>query len=103
MDKWADYVITAVRRGPGVAEISKIQQHEDRGDALGDPVIVDKNEVAKNIRKGRSYMTLYKVSETDWRPGDAVTTIKINGKSYLRIDRNKVDSDNLGTLPEITP
>ena len=40
--KWADYVVSAVKRGPGSGRISQVQVHVDRGNSLGHPEIVDK-------------------------------------------------------------
>ena len=54
MDKWADYVITAFKRGSGIGVISQVQQHEDKGNEFGKPELVDKIQVAHNIRKGKN-------------------------------------------------
>jgi len=46
MSNWADFAISAVKRGPGLGQISQIQIHEDKGDEFGPPMIVDKQLVA---------------------------------------------------------
>ncbi len=101
MGKWADYVITAVKRGPEFGVISQVQQHQDKGDEFGKPEIVDKMVVAHNIRKGKTYLTIYRVNETDWKKGDVVRTFLQDGQAYIRNDKNIVSSDNLGELPDI--
>ena len=45
MSNWADFAISAVKRGPGLGQISQIQIHEDKGDEFGPPMIVDKQLV----------------------------------------------------------
>ena len=46
--KWADYVVSAVKRGPGSGRISQVQVHVDRGNSLGHPEIVDKIKSSKD-------------------------------------------------------
>ena len=101
MDKWADYVITAFKRGSGLGVISQVQQHEDKGNEFGKPELVDKIQVAHNIRKGKKYMTVYKINDVDWEKGDTVRTFLKDGTPYIRNDKNIVASDNLGEIPEI--
>ena len=58
MSKWANFVISAVRRGPELGKISQVQIHEDRGEDFGPPQIVDKQIVASDIKKGNRYITI---------------------------------------------
>ena len=101
MSNWADFAISAVKRGPGLGQISQIQIHEDKGDEFGPPMIVDKQRVASGVKRGQKYITIFKISETDWEPGEYVRSYVKDGESHIRTDDNKVDSDNLGTLPDI--
>ena len=101
MEKWADFVITAVKRGPEIGVISQVQQHLDKGNEFGKPEMVDKIQVAHNIRKGKKYITAYKINETDWKKGDRVRTFLKDGLPYIRNDENIVASDNLGELPDV--
>ena len=64
--KWADFVITAVKRGPGMGRISQVQVHRDQGKSLGQPEIVDKMVIAHNIKKGKKYVTVFKINETNY-------------------------------------
>ena len=68
MSNWADFVITAVKRGPVLGEISQVQIHEDRDKEFGPPIIVKKHEIASDIKRGKTYITVFKVSENDWEP-----------------------------------
>ena len=53
MSNWADFAISAVKRGPGLGLISQVQVHEDRGKEFGPAVIVGKHEVASDIKRGK--------------------------------------------------
>ena len=101
MSNWADFVISAVKRGPVLGQISQVQIHEDMDNELGPPIIVNKHEVASDIKRGKKYITIFKTSETDWKPGEYVRTYVKDGEAHIRTDDNLVDSDNLGTLPDI--
>ena len=101
MSNWGDFAISAVKRGPGLGQISQVQVHEDRGKEFGPAMIVDKHAIASDIKRGKKYITIFKTSETDWEPGEYVRTYVKDGEAHIRTDDNKVDSDNLGTLPDI--
>ena len=101
MSNWADFVISAVKRGPVLGQISQVQIHKDMDNELGPPIIVNKHEVASDIKRGKKYITIFKASETDWKPGEYVRSYVKDGEAHIRTDDNLVDSDNLGTLPDI--
>ena len=75
MSNWADFAISAVKRGPGLGQISQIQIHEDKGDEFGPPIIVEKQKVASEIKRGKRYITIFKTSETAWEPGEYVLSL----------------------------
>ena len=101
MGKWADFVVSGITKGPGLANITHVQIHEDYGTEFGKPQIVDKKTIASQIKKGKKYLTIYKKNETDWEPGEIIYTYVLNGETHIRTDNNKVEGDSLGTLPEI--
>ncbi|MDC0186875.1 DUF3892 domain-containing protein [Candidatus Nitrosopelagicus sp.] len=101
MGKWADFVVSGITKGPGLANITHVQVHEDYGTEFGKPQIVDKKTIASQIKKGKKYLTIYKKNETDWEPGEIIHTYVLNGETHIRTDNNKVEGDRLGTLPEI--
>ena len=101
MSNWADFAISAVKRGPGLGQISQIRIHKDEGDKFGPAAIVAKQEIASNIKRGTRYITIFKVSEADWEPGEYVRSYIKDGEAHIRTDDNKVNSDNLGMLPDI--
>ncbi len=101
MNKWADFVVSGMKKGSGLANITHVKIHEDLGDEFGTPEIIDKKTLASHIKKGKKYLTIYKKTETDWEPGDILNAYVLNGETHIRTDNNKVEGDNLGTLPEI--
>ena len=51
MSKWADFVVSGIKKGPGLANISHIQVHEDFGSEFGKPEIIDKKTLASHMEK----------------------------------------------------
>jgi hypothetical protein len=100
MTKWADYLISAVRYSPDRKYILEMKQHEDMDGEVGQGTIIDRRTVAANIKKGKTYMTVYNAG-VNWRIGNQVRTFITDGEFFIRADKNKVNRDNLGALPEI--
>ena len=42
MSKWADFVVSGIKKGPGLANISHVQIHEDLETEFGNPEIIRK-------------------------------------------------------------
>ena len=101
MTKWADFVISAFKKGSGLSNISHVQIHEDLEHGLTAPKLIDKHEISSKIQKGISFITIFKKNENEWIAGDMVRTYVKDGDVFIRTDDNKVTSDNLGTLPTV--
>lgn len=99
MTKWADYLISAVRYDTD-RKIVKAIQHEDNEGIVGEGIEVDRATIASNIEKGKKYMTVYSGPKNTWQMGKTINTFKVDGEYCIRIDKNKVSSDNLGDLVE---
>ena len=99
MTEWADYLISAVRYDVD-RKIVKVIQHDDKDGLVGEGVEVDRVTVASNIEKGKKYMTVYSGPKNTWQMGKTINAFKADGKYCIRIDKNKVASDNLGDLVE---
>ena len=99
MAKWADYLISQVSYDQDHV-ITKVKQHRDIGNKISDGEIVDRNVIAGNLGHGNKYMTVYgdlgKI-----RIGKNVRYFQAYEHHYIRIDNNKVMSDNLGELPQL--
>ena len=97
MAKWADYLISQVLYDQNHI-ITKVKQHHDIGNKISGGEIVDRDVIANNLGHGVKYMTVYgdlgKI-----RMGKNVRYFRAYEDHYIRIDDNKVMTDNLGELP----
>jgi len=97
MVKWADYLISQVLYDQNHI-ITKVKQHRDIGNKISGGEIVDRDALANNLGHGVKYMTVYgdlgKI-----RMGKNVRYFRAYEDHYIRIDDNKVMTDNLGELP----
>ena len=101
MTKWADFVVSAMQKGSGLANISHVQIHEDLEHGFGPPQLIDKYQLSSKIQRGISFITVYKKDENEWTPGDIIRTYVKDGEAHIRTDDNKVDGDSLGHLPTV--
>jgi len=99
MAKWADYLISQVLYDQNHI-ITKVKQHRDIGNKISGGEIVDRDAIANNLGHGVKYMTVYgdlgKI-----RMGKNVRYFRAYEDHYIRIDDNKVMTDNLGELPRL--
>ena len=100
MVKWADFLISAVRYSADHKYITELRQHEDLDGSVGEGIIVKREDVADSIKRGKSYRTIFN-SDPKWKIGDEVRTFMVDGEFFIRTDKNKVNRDNLGLLPEL--
>jgi len=99
MAKWADYLISQVSYDSN-HRITKVKQHKDNGNKISEGEVVDRNTVTGNLGHGAKYMTMFgdlgKI-----RIGKNVRYFRAYEDHYIRIDNNKVMTDNLGELPSL--
>ena len=100
MVKWADFLISEVRYSPDHHRIVQVKQHEDLDGEVGKGEIVDVASVASNLKKGISYMTIHNGSSEKWKIGEKVRGFVVDGEYHIRVDKNKVNQDNLGLMNE---
>jgi len=99
MVKWADYLISQVSYDQNHI-ITKVKQHRDTGNKMGDGEIVDRDVITGNLGHGVKYMTVY--GDLDKiRMGKNVRYFRAYEDHYIRTDGNKVMSDNLGDIPNL--
>ena len=101
MAKWADFVVSAVQKGSGLANISHVQIHEDLEHGFGPPQLIDKHQLSSKIQRGITFITVYKKNENEWASGELIRTYVKDGEAHIRTDDNKVDGDNLGHIPTV--
>jgi hypothetical protein len=100
MVKWAEYLISEVRYSPDHSRILQVKQHKDLDGEVSEGEIVDVSLVASNLKKGKSYMTIHNGSSETWKRGEMIRGFQIDGEYHIRVDKNKVNQDNLGMLNE---
>ena len=98
--KWANHLISAIRYSPDHKYITELVQHEDENDSISEGAIVNKLDVTDGIKKGKIYMTIFN-SNDNWKIGEKIKVFMVDGEVFIRTDKNKVERDNLGLLPEI--
>jgi hypothetical protein len=99
MVKWADYLISQVSYDQNHI-ITKVKQHRDTGNKMGDGEIVDRDVLTGNLGHGVKYMTVYG-DLNKIRMGKYVRYFRAYEHHYIRTDGNKVMSDDLGDIPNL--
>jgi len=99
MEKWADFLISAVRYNAQKTHIDKVRSHKDEGDNVGTGEETTREDIVRKIKEGKTFVTIYK-SNDKWKKGEDVRIVDIDGQEYIRTDRNRTKKDNLGELPE---
>ena len=101
MSKWADYLIFKVCKENGklVKEVAVKQEENDK--ISGTNQHFSKSKVINLIGDGNTFITIFENEDgTKWKKGEKVNVVSRNGKKYLRTDKNEIEEDNLGNLPE---
>ncbi|WP_394172382.1 DUF3892 domain-containing protein [Guptibacillus hwajinpoensis] len=98
-NKWADYLISAVRYHNNEDYIEELAVHVDNGESVGASSSWSRQKVVSSINKGSTFFTIYK-QNTQWTKGAKVEVRIIDSENYLRTDSNRIKKDNLGQLPK---
>jgi hypothetical protein len=98
-DKWADYLISAVRYNEKETHIVKVRSHPDNVDSVVPPSEIDRATVVGRLGDGYTYATIYTSSNNKWKLGAHVREVDIDGTKYIRTDADRIKADNLGELP----
>jgi hypothetical protein len=101
MTQWADYLISEVRYGTNhLIEQVKIHTEDENGISAG--TLIDRSQISHNIKNGKTYKTIFHGLK-GWKLGDTVRVHRIDGDSFIRIDKNKTEQDFLGPILQIKP
>jgi len=98
MTKWADYLISEVRYDKNNL-IEEVKFHTDEEGVISEPKMVGRLQISHNVKNGKTYRTIFH-SLNGWKPGDLINVLRVSGDHFIRIDKNKVDRDFLGSLPQ---
>jgi hypothetical protein len=95
----ADRAICEVSRGPNSARIEYFRAFLPVAGIVGGQTSdISRPKLIEDIEGGKKVITVYRHAG-QWRLGAAV---HVTSKGYLRTDRNDVEEDNLGDLPEFS-
>lgn len=98
-EKWADYLISAVKYNTDHDHIIKVRAHRDLGENVESKYTEEaRSSVVSNLKNGKTYCTITKKEK--WVLGEQVKIIKINEKEFIKTYSNNKEEDNLGELPE---
>ncbi len=101
MQKWADYLISAVKSGPTATQIDSVEVQSDFGCVVCEPLIVSRAEIIANLKKGRTYTTIQRTTMGKWRKGEDVSLVTINGEEFIKVGPNdNRPSDSFENVPE---
>ncbi|WP_337922648.1 DUF3892 domain-containing protein [Vibrio cholerae] len=100
MEKWADYLISAVRYDANHSHITHVHVMEDNGATLGTVSTYTRQAVVEKILNGFTFETAYKNNLNNYQRGQKVFIIKVNNINYLKTVDNDKEEDNLESLPE---
>jgi hypothetical protein len=101
MNKWADYLISAVRYKTDSSSkvIAYFKVHTDNGNSIGESITWSKEELLEALVKGNSFVTIIKKENGKWTKGMEVT-ISSNKEIFVRTDFRNIPEDLLESLPE---
>jgi hypothetical protein len=97
-EKWADYLISAVRYNAAETHIEKVRVHVDNGDSVGPASDWTRAEVIARLEAGYTFVTIFK-QDGKWQKGAEVRVVTIHDEKFIRTDADRTKEDNLGNLP----
>ena len=98
--KLADYYITKVRYNPAHTHIDKVKLRPDNSGTVGSEYEWMRADVVNTLQNGKTFITIVANGINQWKKGEDVRVVTVNGTKYIRTDANSKASDNLGNLPE---
>ena len=102
MEKWADYLIFAVKTNSNQTHIDSVEVHSDFRSTVHETLNLTRNDIINNIIKGFTYTTVYKTKTGKFLKGENINLTNVNGQDYLRTDtKNDAASDNFDNIPEL--
>ena len=99
VEKWADYLISAVQYNAAETHIVKVMTHVDNGDSVGSGYEQLRQTVIQQIEAGSTYATITKGADGKWLRGAEVEIVSIDSVKYIKTVPDKTKKDNLGELP----
>lgn len=101
LQKWADYLISAVKTNPNRPCVDTLEVHSDLGNMVCQTEILTRIDVIANIKKGVTYSTVFRTAMGKWRKGEDVYLVTVDGKEFLRTDKKSIAQDQFESVPEL--
>jgi hypothetical protein len=93
-----DYLISAARHSEDQPRIEAVMQHKVEGERIQEPEQAPRSKVIENINSDKTYYTVVQGPDNNWRLGDKVSKVTVEGEEYIRTDGSSATGDNLGNL-----
>jgi hypothetical protein len=98
-EKWADYVITAVRFNVAGTHIDSVQTREDDGTSISDPPTTKSRASVVNLLENGYTFCTATASDGKWEKGSMVKIVTIDHQKYIKTNPDNRRRDNLDNLP----
>jgi hypothetical protein len=101
LEKWADYLISAVRYNSDSSKriISHFKVHVDNGDSIGESRTWTKEEVLMAFSTGHNFSAIIKDSNGKWKKGADISISRFDD-SFFRTDLKDIPGDYLEEVTE---
>jgi len=101
MEKWADYLISAVRYEElfNKKTISHCKVHPDNGNSVGAGRTWSKWEILDAISNGFTFFTIYKGNNGKWKKGVKAFITRFE-EEYITTEHSNNGGDNLLSIRE---
>ncbi len=98
-EKWADYLITAVRFNLAGTHIDAAQVRTDNGDTAGSTTEASRAQVVASIESGRTFCTATQTADGKLHKGASVKIVLIDCQKFITTIADGRKADNLDYLP----
>jgi hypothetical protein len=101
MDKWAEYLVSAVKTSSDQRYIDSVECHSDFGCVVCESIVLFRNDLIINMKKGCTYAPVFRTAIGKWRKGQEIHLVNVDNEDSLRTDsKNTVASVNFDDVPE---
>jgi len=77
--------------------IEQVKIHTEEEGEISSSTLLDRSQISHNIKNGKTYKTIFHGLK-GWKEGDFVQVNRVDGDSFIRIDKNKSEQDFLGPI-----
>jgi hypothetical protein len=98
-EKWADYLVTAVRFNAAGTHIEVLEVRADNGESTGLPSERSRATVVALIEGGDTFCTATKNNAGNWQKGAVVKVVVVDSQKFLKTKADGIKQDNLDYLP----